>query len=272
MVEGGLGVREQKAKKRICRLGPASVARIVLIILVETKEKNLFPQFFIYFSARPTFITHFLRSFSAVLHQNIKKNLTGRRREIELGGNGKLKKAQCCRLVQHPFSLRIQPVRIMNGVESAFKFSALTHRITALRRFKILDYISLRIPDGGSCWLLVHASSASSFSLYVCLANSFYRSLVQLIHFAHFSPFAGQRSLIFGKKKLKKKKKCKKTARSCHPEDAPCVILFECGADLFLLVSVHAVSYPSPLLPPRNETCSNRQRDCSRTCIGSTKK
>lgn len=43
MVEGGLGVREQKVMKRICRLGPASVARNVLIILVETKEKNLFP-------------------------------------------------------------------------------------------------------------------------------------------------------------------------------------------------------------------------------------
>lgn len=43
MVEGGLGMREQKVMKRICRLGPASVARIVLIILVETKEKNLFP-------------------------------------------------------------------------------------------------------------------------------------------------------------------------------------------------------------------------------------
>lgn len=49
------------------------------------------------------------------------------------------------------------------------------------------------------------------------------------------------------------------------------VILFECGADLFLLVSVHAVSYPSPF-PPRNETCSNRHRDFSRTCIGSIKK
>lgn len=27
------------------------------------------------------------------------------------------------------------------------------------------------------------------------------------------------------------------------------VIVFECGADSFLLVSVHAVSYPSPLPP-----------------------